>query len=110
MGTRLLIGFDLPVLDATVPSGDTIEVDELAEQPEEEVGRQVQAEREPGQAGREAVAATIAGLRRKGFARDSSTGPRWGSKMRIPRRCAIAPCCRWSSIACKSAPTICGSG
>ena len=62
VGTRLLIGFDLPVLDATVPSGDTIEVDELAEQPEEEVGRQVQAEREPGQAGREAVAATIAGL------------------------------------------------
>src|SRR5947209_13953698 len=30
-GTRLLIGFDLPVLETTVASADTPEVDELAE-------------------------------------------------------------------------------
>jgi excinuclease ABC subunit A len=99
-GTRLLIGFDLPVLDASVPSGETIEVDELAEQPDDEAlelrpvdglrvvastvdGRQAQGEREPAPSEREskpsrqaqadradqAVAATIAGLRKKGFAR-----------------------------------------
>jgi excinuclease ABC subunit A len=100
-GTRLLIGFDLPVLDASVPSAETIEVDELAEQTDDEAaiglrpidglrvvpstdeGRQAQAEREPAQSEREAkpsrkaqadradqaVAATIAGLRKKGFAR-----------------------------------------
>ena len=72
-GTRLLIGFDLPVLDASVPVADAVEVDELAEQPEELAA---QAEREPkasrqAQAERadQAVAATIAGLRKKGFAR-----------------------------------------
>src|SRR5436189_3388062 len=30
-GTRLLIGFDLPIIDASISSGDTREVDELAE-------------------------------------------------------------------------------
>jgi excinuclease ABC subunit A len=85
-GTRLLIGFDLPVLDASVPGAETIEVDELAEQTDEEGAlglRPAQAEREPAQSEREqkgsrqaqadrsdqAVAATIAGLRKKGFAR-----------------------------------------
>jgi len=72
-GTRLLIGFDLPVLDVTVPGAEAIEVDELAEQPEEDAApvereprgsRQAQAERAD-----QAVAATIAGLRKKGFAR-----------------------------------------
>ena len=72
-GTRLLIGFDLPVLDVSVPGAEAIEVDELAEQPEEDAApaerepkgsRQAQAERAD-----QAVAATIAGLRKKGFAR-----------------------------------------
>jgi excinuclease ABC subunit A len=72
-GTRLLIGFDLPVLDVSVPGAESIEVDELAEQPEEDAtpaerepkgSRQAQAERAD-----QAVAATIAGLRKKGFAR-----------------------------------------
>jgi excinuclease ABC subunit A len=73
-GTRLLIGFDLPVLDASGPSAETIEVDELAEQPEDDTALGLQpAEADPSlrqaPAERDAVAATIAGLRRKGFAR-----------------------------------------
>src|SRR5215212_1533099 len=31
-GTRLLLGFDLPVIDVSVPSVDAVEVDEMAEQ------------------------------------------------------------------------------
>jgi excinuclease ABC subunit A len=77
-GTRLLIGFDLPVLDGSIPSAETIEVDELAEQPEEDAGVRLLddlsavpsvVEGRPLQVGRDAVAATIAGLRKKGFAR-----------------------------------------
>src|SRR5882724_8769312 len=37
-GTRLLIGFDLPIVEGSIPSAETIEVDELAEQPEEDAG------------------------------------------------------------------------
>src|SRR5215470_11410536 len=33
-GTRLLIGFDVPVVETTVPTAETPEVDELAEQPD----------------------------------------------------------------------------
>ena len=77
-GTRLLIGFDLPVLDVAVPSPDAIEVDELAEQPDDAAAtaaaaRPAAASREQSlrqvPVGRDVVAATIAGLRKKGFAR-----------------------------------------
>jgi excinuclease ABC subunit A len=89
-GTRLLIGFDLPVVDVSVPIVETIEVDELAEQSDEEStprpdapdrdlfagvpspsdpqangGRAAKADARSEQA----VAATLAGLRKKGFAR-----------------------------------------
>src|SRR5262252_5764696 len=37
-GTRLLIGFDVPIVDTTVAGADAPEVDELAEQPEETNG------------------------------------------------------------------------
>jgi excinuclease ABC subunit A len=89
-GTRLLIGFDLPVVDVSVPIVETIEVDELAEQSDEENGvRSGAADRDllsgvPPQAEREqngsrgsrpegrsdqAIVATLAALRKKGFAR-----------------------------------------
>ena len=88
-GTRLLIGFDLPVVDVSVPIVETIEIDELAEQSEDENGGgAAQADRdllagvpppEREQNGNraakadaqsdQAVAATLAGLRKKGFAR-----------------------------------------
>ncbi len=88
-GTRLLIGFDLPVVDVSVPIVETIEIDELAEQSEDENGggaaqtdrdllagvpppereqngnRAAKADAQSDQA----VAATLAGLRKKGFAR-----------------------------------------
>src|SRR3954452_24363679 len=35
-GTRLLLGFDLPVVDVSVPSLDAAEVDEMAEQGDDE--------------------------------------------------------------------------
>src|SRR4029453_17694285 len=66
-GTRLLLGFDLPVVAA--PASTTVEVDEMTEVPDEELGlRQAQTERaaEPQAA---AIAAAIGGLRKKGFAR-----------------------------------------
>src|SRR5215471_5886095 len=37
-GTRLLIGFDVPIVETTVAGADAAEVDELAEQPEETNG------------------------------------------------------------------------
>ncbi len=96
-GTRLLIGFDLPILDAAARSGvDVPEVDELAEMPDtngepgprlfeslrvvasDVEGRQAQSDRETvnafgvssskGEHAR-AITATIASLRKKGFAR-----------------------------------------
>ncbi|HEV8210103.1 MAG TPA: excinuclease ABC subunit UvrA [Vicinamibacterales bacterium] len=74
-GTRLLIGFDLPVVDASVSSAEAPEVDEMAER--EEVGelglRPAPTERDTSvlspSKGEPAVNATIASLRRKGFAR-----------------------------------------
>src|SRR5437773_2556039 len=50
-GTRLLIGFDLPIIDASISSGDTPEVDELAEVGDEaEAGlRQGHGERGSGE-------------------------------------------------------------
>src|SRR5438034_5744539 len=95
-GTRLLLGFDLPVVDASVSNVDAPEVDELTDvtvddeaapgvrpfdklvAPNEAEGRRAQADRGAAEAlalssKRErqsaAIAATIANLRRKGFAR-----------------------------------------
>jgi excinuclease ABC subunit A len=72
-GTRLLIGFDLPVVDASVSSVEAPEVDEMAEATEAEpaAGPKDPPRRpgppDPSSAG--AVETTIASLRRKGFAR-----------------------------------------
>jgi excinuclease ABC subunit A len=74
-GTRLLIGFDLPVVDASVSSAEAPEVDEMAERDEAgELGlRPAPTERDTSvpspSKGEPAVNATIASLRRKGFAR-----------------------------------------
>src|SRR6185369_13990735 len=69
-GTRLLIGFDLPVVDVTPADGGDA-VDEVKEQPED-----AEAESAPSAparaargAGAGAVAATIDALKRKGFGR-----------------------------------------
>jgi excinuclease ABC subunit A len=67
-GTRLLLGFDLTVVETT-SAADTREVDELAEITEEPG---VSAAGEPSANGgpsAAAISATIEGLRRKGFAR-----------------------------------------
>jgi excinuclease ABC subunit A len=71
-GTRLLLGFDLPVIEGAEPSVDRPEVDELGEQSEE--GDAAPAEvASTKSAKRDARARTIAGmidsLRKKGFAR-----------------------------------------
>jgi excinuclease ABC subunit A len=78
-GTRLLIGFDLPVVD-TAMATDVVEVDELAEVGDSEEAEPPSAGALPLAAadGRKAVAApasitaltsTLAALRKKGFAR-----------------------------------------
>ncbi|HEY2149312.1 MAG TPA: hypothetical protein VGH34_00810, partial [Vicinamibacterales bacterium] len=78
-GTRLLIGFDLPVVDASGSATDMAEVDELAERGDEPDGstdaasdrlgsREVSKNASKNGAGA-AIAATIQGLRKKGFAR-----------------------------------------
>jgi excinuclease ABC subunit A len=76
-GTRLLIGFDLPVVDAagqTSTSVDAPEVDELHEVAEETDGGGPDASTAPGGGDPRvgpgvAIQATIDGLRRKGFGR-----------------------------------------
>jgi excinuclease ABC subunit A len=77
-GTRLLIGFDVPVVDAmTTSAAEAREVDELAEVAEEETPepRGRPAERDPAERARgdrqhtAAIVATIGSLRKKGFAR-----------------------------------------
>jgi excinuclease ABC subunit A len=82
-GTRLLLGFDLPVVDELVASVETSEVDELAEDSGEADAAAVPQDppsvrngnggvRRPDAADPAAtggVVATIASLRRKGFAR-----------------------------------------
>jgi excinuclease ABC subunit A len=65
-GTRLLLGFDLPVVDASVSSVEAPEVDEMAER-DETVGAESRVR--PQEAGGSAIASMIASLRRKGFAR-----------------------------------------
>jgi excinuclease ABC subunit A len=75
VGTRLLIGFDLPVVDVAVPNLETAEVDELAERDEggEPGTRSAPSERPSllttSSKNGQAIADTIASLRRKGFAR-----------------------------------------
>jgi excinuclease ABC subunit A len=71
-GTRLLIGFDLPVVDVSVSNLDTVEVDELAER--DEAGEPGARPERPSVAAtasknEQAIVDTIASLRRKGFAR-----------------------------------------
>jgi len=75
-GARLLIGFDLPVVETTVASPDSPEVDELSDVASEEVGADPRVGpgadtqvRPSDPASASAVAATVATLRRKGFAR-----------------------------------------
>jgi excinuclease ABC subunit A len=65
-GTRLLIGFDVPVVETTA-AAETPEVDELAEQ--SEVVETEAAVAQKGSATASAVASTLAALRKKGFAR-----------------------------------------
>jgi excinuclease ABC subunit A len=68
-GTRLLLGFDLPVVETSVAS-DSPEVDELTEAPEPEGETALPAA--PGSAKSDrgkAVSAALATLRKKGFAR-----------------------------------------
>jgi excinuclease ABC subunit A len=72
-GTRLLIGFDLPVLEAAAASTESAEVvDEVQEQPEEAEAADL-APAAPSKTSRAAaagaVAATIDALKRKGFGR-----------------------------------------
>src|ERR1044072_4200845 len=45
-GTRLLLGFDLPVVDVSVPIVETIEIDELAQQAEDDNGGGAPADRD----------------------------------------------------------------
>src|SRR5262245_44862221 len=68
-GTRLLVGFDLPIVETGI-AAETPEVDELAEVVEEEgrEGREGQDAPAP-RVSAAAVAETINGLRKKGFAR-----------------------------------------
>src|SRR4029453_14199339 len=89
-GTRLLIGFDLPVVDVSVPIIESVEVDELAEQSDDDNGARsgppgrdlptgpappLEREQNGSRAAKadnrseQAVAATLAALRKKGFAR-----------------------------------------
>ncbi|HMF98839.1 MAG TPA: excinuclease ABC subunit UvrA [Vicinamibacterales bacterium] len=81
-GTRLLIGFDLPVVEASSVSADAVEVDELAEvvEPEEPdgAGNLLPLTNGNGDTRKSAavqatsttaITSTIAALRKKGFAR-----------------------------------------
>jgi len=71
-GTRLLIGFDLPVVDTSATTnGDVPEVDELAEAPDappDDVAAEPRVATVPRIAA-SAVLATMNALRKKGFAR-----------------------------------------
>jgi excinuclease ABC subunit A len=80
-GTRLLIGFDLPIVDTTEPVADAPEVDELAEVPETEEtpgpqdpaytrdSRRASPVDPPQRTAPETIRANIEALRKKGFAR-----------------------------------------
>ena len=68
-GTRLLLGFDLPVVETSsgAEAADAKEVDELVEVDEAETAAPAAAE--PQKISAAAVASTIEGLRKRGFAR-----------------------------------------
>jgi len=66
-GTRLLLGFDLPVVAA--PAATTVEVDEMTEVPDGEGDSRETVERPKSEPQAAAIAAAIGGLRKKGFAR-----------------------------------------
>jgi excinuclease ABC subunit A len=75
-GTRLLLGFDLPVVDVSASSVEAPEVDEMSDLASDESAPADPRVRPAGDArvglpdgGSSAVAGTIASLRRKGFAR-----------------------------------------
>jgi len=69
-GTRLLLGFDLPIVDAPVPAAaDVPEVDELTEVVDGENEASAAAPAPKTEVRAAAVAAAIAALRKKGFAR-----------------------------------------
>jgi excinuclease ABC subunit A len=75
-GTRLLLGFDLPVVEAAPLTGDAAEVDELSEVVDENGESASEAPTGPPSARRgssdnsaRAIAETIEALRRKGFGR-----------------------------------------
>ena len=82
-GTRLLVGFDLPVVEASAVSSDAVEVDELAEVVDQPDDVETAAPALPLSGGRgesrkaaaapaastNAIASTLAVLRKKGFAR-----------------------------------------
>jgi excinuclease ABC subunit A len=75
-GTRLLLGFDLPVFEAAPPAGDTAEVDELSEVVDENGESASEAPTGPPSGRRSAdhggtrpIAESVETLRRKGFGR-----------------------------------------
>jgi excinuclease ABC subunit A len=78
-GTRLLIGFDLPVVDVSASSVERPEVDELSDIPDESVGpdprgrpaadARSKADARASEPSGGALETAIASLRRKGFAR-----------------------------------------
>ena len=65
-GTRLLIGFDMPVIEVSAPPA--IEVDELREAPASDAPAEAEPTRQLATSAAD-VAATIDALRRKGFGR-----------------------------------------
>ncbi len=67
-GTRLLLGFDLPVLETSVAT-DSPEVDELTEVPDGDVAVADARVRPHVTANTDAITAALANLRKKGFAR-----------------------------------------
>src|SRR5258706_1114054 len=67
-GTRLLLGFDLPVVETSVAS-DAPEVDELTEVPDADVAVTDARVRPHATASTDAITAALANLRKKGFAR-----------------------------------------
>jgi excinuclease ABC subunit A len=77
-GTRLLIGFDLPVVDGSMSSADTPEVDEMSDvddtaapdvPPRIDARARAEARAIATDSAANAIEATVASLRRKGFAR-----------------------------------------
>jgi len=67
-GTRLLLGFDLPVVETSVAT-DSPEVDELTEVPDGDVAVADARVRPHVTANTDAITAALANLRKKGFAR-----------------------------------------